>query len=78
MGQQSSNKRLGDVLNQVAAPSLKGSPFRCITAFSHAFRFALSSLVKAGEKSGLLAPVLEKLADYNENRQKIPASSFSH
>ena len=55
IGQQSSNNRLSDALQHF--PTLFDSLYR--------------TLVKAGEKSGLLAPVLEKLADYNENRQKI-------
>ncbi len=65
IGQQSSNKRLGDVLNQVRSAILEGHPLSAL--FDSLYR----TLVKAGEKSGLLAPVLEKLADYNENRQKI-------
>ena len=70
IGQQSSNKRLGDVLNQVRSAILKGIPSMHYSIFPTLFD-SLYRTPKAGEKSGLLAPVLEKLADYNENRQKI-------
>ncbi len=72
IGQQSSNKRLGDVLNQVRSAILEGHPLSdALQHFPTLFDSLYRTLVKAGEKSGLLAPVLEKLADYNENRQKI-------
>ncbi|HGF5461253.1 type II secretion system inner membrane protein GspF [Escherichia coli] len=81
IGQQSSNKRLADVLNQVRSAILEGHPLSdaleghplsdALQHFPTLFDSLYRTLVKAGEKSGLLAPVLEKLADYNENRQKI-------
>ncbi len=78
IGQQSSNKRLGDVLNQVAAPSLKGIPFPMHYSIFPRFRFALSYPGKSGRKERAAGPVLEKLADYNENRQKIRSKLISH
>ena len=60
IGQQSSNKRLGDVLNQVRSAILEASPFRCITAFSHAFRFALSYPGKSGRKERAAGPGVGK------------------
>lgn len=72
IGQQSSNNRLADVLNQVRSAILEGHPLSdALQHFPTLFDSLYRTLVKAGEKSGLLAPVLEKLADYNENRQKI-------
>lgn len=71
IGQQSSNKRLGDVLNQVRSAILEGHPLSdALQHFPTLFDSLYRTLVKAGEKSGLLAPVLEKLADYNENPQQ--------
>lgn len=43
IGQQSSNKRLGDVLNQVRRPSLKGIPFPM--HYSIFPRFSIRSIV---------------------------------
>ena len=77
IGQQSSNKRLGDVLNQVRSAILEGHPLSdALQHFPTLFDSLYRTLVKAGEKSGLLAPVLEKLADYNENRQKIRSKLY--
>ncbi|HAW7815159.1 TPA: type II secretion system minor pseudopilin GspI [Escherichia coli] len=62
IGQQSSNKRLGDVLNQVRSAILEGHPLSdALQHFPTLFDSLYRTLVKAGEKSGLLAPVLEKL-----------------
>lgn len=72
ISQQSSNKRLAGVLNQIRSAILEGHPLSdALQHFPTLFDSLYRTLVKAGEKSGLLAPVLEKLADYNENRQKI-------
>nr|WP_248698974.1 type II secretion system F family protein [Escherichia coli] len=61
IGQQSSNKRLGDVLNQVRSAILEGHPLSdALQHFPTLFDSLYRTLVKAGEKSGLLAPVLEK------------------
>lgn len=60
------------MLNQVRSAILEGHPLSdALQHFPTLFDSLYRTLVKAGEKSGLLAPVLEKLADYNENRQKI-------
>lgn len=71
IARQSNNKRLVEVLNQVRNAILEGHPLSdALQHFPTLFDSLYRTLVKAGEKSGLLAPVLEKLADYNEIRQK--------
>ena len=61
IGQQSSNKRLADVLNQVRSAILEGHPpFRCVTTFSHAFRFALPYPGKSGRKERSAGPGVGK------------------
>lgn len=78
IGQQSSNKRLGDVLNQVRSAILEGHPLSdALQHFPTLFDSLYRTLVKAGEKSGLLAPVLEKLADYNEKPAENPQQAHS-
>lgn len=60
IGQQSSNNRLADVLNQVRSAILEGHPFRCVTTFSHAFRFALPYPGKSGRKERSAGPGVGK------------------
>ncbi|MFV2291040.1 type II secretion system F family protein, partial [Escherichia coli] len=64
--------RLGAVLNQVRSPILDGHPLAdALHHFPPHFDSRYRTLEKAGDKSGLLAPVLAKLAAYKEHRQNI-------
>lgn len=71
IARQSHNKRLIGVLHHIRSAIIEGhSLSEALQIFPTLFDSLYRTLVKAGEKSGLLASVLEKLADYNETRQK--------
>ncbi len=66
------------MLNQVRSAILEGHPLSdALQHFPTLFDSLYRTLVKAGEKSGLLAPVLEKLADYNEKPAENPQQAHS-
>ena len=67
------------MLNQVRSAILEGHPLSdALQHFPTLFDSLYRTLVKAGEKSGLLAPVLEKLLITMKTGRKSAASSFSH
>ena len=71
IGQQSSNKRLGDVLNQVRSAILEGHPLSdALQHFPTLFDSLYRTLVKAGEKSGLLGTLMVRAADNQETLQQ--------
>lgn len=66
------------ILEQIREKILAGySLADALQAWPGVFDPVYRTLVKAGEKSGQLGLVLEKLADYNETRQQLRAK-FSH
>lgn len=71
---QSASKKLNAILGQVRKAIIEGNTLaNALGRFPAVFDALYRTLVKAGEKSGTLAPVMEKLADYNERRQQIRA-----
>ncbi|MGH0100572.1 hypothetical protein [Escherichia coli] len=76
IGQQSSNKRLADVLNQVRSAILEGHPLQMHYSISHAFRFAHRTLVKAGEKAVCWPRCWKSWLITMKTGRKSAASSF--
>ncbi len=63
-------RRLGWILHALATLLSRGHRFgQSLAEFPGAFPAAVSQLVRAGEESGSLGPVLEELARYEETRQ---------
>ena len=70
IGRQNKNNKLGLVLHDLRERILAGHTLsESLAAWPRIFDTVYRTLVKAGEKSGQLGCVLEKLADYNELRQ---------
>lgn len=70
IGRQNKNNKLGLVLRDLRERILAGHTLsESLAAWPRIFDSVYRTLVKAGEKSGQLGCVLEKLADYNELRQ---------
>lgn len=72
IARQSQNEKLRHVLTEIRARVTEGHPLaETLAAWPRIFDPVYRTLVMAGEKSGTLGPVLEKLADYNEIRQRL-------
>ncbi len=70
--EQTESNRVRTVLAGVRGRVLEGQSLaRGLGAFPHAFPDIYRNLVDAGEQSGRLDEVLERLADYTENRQAL-------
>lgn len=72
IAKQNKSSKLGVILTQLREHILGGHTLSdALAGYPKVFDNIYRTLVKAGEKSGQLAVVLEKLADYNEARQQI-------
>lgn len=72
VGQQTEKSRLKSMLMGVRSRVMEGHSLAVALAdFPHAFSELYRSTVQAGEQSGHLDVVLERLADYTESRQHI-------
>ena len=72
VGQQSENARLQSIVMGVRARVREGYSFADgLRDFPRAFPEIYRATVEAGEQSGHLDAVLERLADYTENRQEL-------
>lgn len=70
--EQAESARSRNLLAAVRARVLEGQSLaRSLTAFPQAFPDIYLALVEAGEQSGRLVDVLERLADYTENREAL-------
>jgi general secretion pathway protein F len=70
--QQNENPRLKKILLAVRAKVMEGYPLAMgLAAFPHVFPEIFRATVAAGEQSGHLDGVLERLADFAENRQMV-------
>ncbi len=70
--EQSESARLRKVLAGVRGRVLQGQPLaRSLGTFPNAFPTIYRHMVDAGEQSGRLDEVLERLADYTEERQAV-------
>ncbi|MBF0371179.1 MAG: type II secretion system inner membrane protein GspF [Magnetococcales bacterium] len=75
VSRQTNKKRLANVLRAVRAKVLEGHALAVAFAeFPHIFSSLFRETVAAGEQSGKLDGVLERLADYLENSQKLRQS----
>ena len=72
LAEQSETPRLKSMLTSVRARVVEGYTLSdSLGDYPHIFDNLFRSMVAAGEKSGHLGAVLERLADYVENRQQI-------
>ena len=72
VSRQSEKPRLGNMLLAVRSKVKEGHPLAVAMAdFPHAFDDLYRATVDAGEQSGHLDAVLERLADYTENRHAL-------
>jgi len=72
VSRQSEKPRLGNMLLAVRSKVKEGHPLAAAMAdFPHAFDDLYRATVDAGEQSGHLDAVLERLADYTENRHAL-------
>ncbi|MDN3608561.1 type II secretion system inner membrane protein GspF [Vibrio ostreicida] len=72
VSEQSEKPRIRTMLMAVRSKVTEGYTLSdSLADFSHIFDDLFRSMVAAGEKSGHLDSVLERLADYAENRQKM-------
>ena len=72
VGQQVEKPRLKSLLMAVRAQVLEGHSLAdALSRFSHVFDGLYIATVRAGEQSGHLDLVLERLADYTETRQQM-------
>lgn len=70
--EQTESARSRHVLAGVRGRMLEGQPLaRSMAAFPQAFPDIYRVMIDAGEQSGRLVEVLERLADYTENRQAL-------
>jgi general secretion pathway protein F len=70
--EQTESTRARSLLAAVRARVLEGQSLaRSLSAFPHAFPDIYLALIEAGEQSGRLVDVLERLADYTENREAL-------
>ena len=70
--EQSESGRVRAVLAGVRGRVLEGQSLaRALTAFPQSFPDIYRAMVDSGEQSGHLSEVLERLADYSENRQAL-------
>lgn len=69
---QTEKQRLKNMLTGVRARVVEGYTLSdSLGDYPHVFDQLFRAMVAAGEKSGHLGPVLERLADYVENRQQV-------
>lgn len=74
IAKQNKGKRIGQVVEAIREQVISGHTLAdALAAWPRVFDSIYRTLVKAGEKGGLLGPVLEKLADYNELREQLRA-----
>lgn len=74
IARQSASKKLHQTLELIRNAILEGHTLSdALGHFPAIFDTLYRTLIKAGEKSGMLAPVMEKLANYNERRQQTRA-----
>lgn len=72
LAEQSEQPRLKTMLSSVRAKVVEGYTLSdSLSDYPHIFDNLFRSMVAAGEKSGHLGVVLERLADYVENREQI-------
>ncbi|WP_325891148.1 type II secretion system inner membrane protein GspF [Grimontia sp. NTOU-MAR1] len=72
VAEQSEKQRLKNMLTGVRARVVEGYTLSdSFGDYPHVFDQLFRAMVAAGEKSGHLGPVLERLADYVENRQQV-------
>ncbi|HUG98502.1 MAG TPA: type II secretion system inner membrane protein GspF [Gammaproteobacteria bacterium] len=72
VGQQSEKPRLKSILLGVRSRVMEGHTLAAgLSEFPQAFPEIYRATVAAGEQSGHLDPVLERLADYTEGRQQL-------
>ena len=72
VGQQAEKPRLKSILLGVRSRVMEGHSLADgLGEFPHAFPEIYRATVAAGEQSGHLDPVLERLADYTESRQQL-------
>ncbi len=72
VAEQTEKQRIKNMLTSVRSRVVEGYTLSdSLAEYPHVFDQLFCSMVAAGEKSGHLAPVLERLADYVENRQQI-------
>jgi len=72
VGQQSEKPRLKSIMLGVRSRVMEGHSLADgLGEFPHAFPEIYRATVAAGEQSGHLDPVLERLADYTESRQQL-------
>ncbi|MEW7312588.1 type II secretion system inner membrane protein GspF [Buttiauxella gaviniae] len=72
IARQNSNARFATIIRDIRERVTEGhSLSHALMGYSKIFDTIYCTLVKAGEQSGLLGTVLEKLADYNEIRQQM-------
>ncbi|UUM30524.1 type II secretion system inner membrane protein GspF [Vibrio japonicus] len=72
VSEQSEKPRIRTMLLAVRSKVVEGYTLAdSLADYSHIFDELFRSMVSAGEKSGHLDSVLERLADYAENRQKL-------
>lgn len=70
--EQTESTRVRSLLAAVRARVLEGQSLaRSLAAFPQAFPDIYLALIEAGEQSGRLVDVLERLADYTENREAL-------
>jgi general secretion pathway protein F len=74
IARQTDNKSVSAMIHEVRKAVLEGHPLSdALAQFPATFDSLYRTLIKAGEKSGLLAAVMERLADYIEVRQQTRA-----
>lgn len=72
IGEDTDNIVLRDVLHQLSDKVSKGQPLsECIAEFPRVFNRLSCAMILAGETSGNLANVVNKLAEYYDNRDKV-------
>ncbi|HHM04736.1 MAG TPA: type II secretion system protein GspF [Gammaproteobacteria bacterium] len=72
LSQQTEKARLKSILMAVRARVMEGHPLAdALAEFPHVFPDLFRATVSAGEQSGFLDAVLERLADYTETRQAL-------
>ncbi|WP_407331895.1 type II secretion system inner membrane protein GspF [Enterovibrio sp. 27052020O] len=72
VAEQTEKQRLRNMLTGVRARVVEGYTLSdSFGDYPHVFDQLFRAMVAAGEKSGHLGPVLERLADYVENRQQV-------
>jgi type IV pilus assembly protein PilC len=72
ISEDTDNLLLRDILHQLSDKVKKGQSFsECVAEFPRVFNRLSCAMILAGETSGNLANVINKLADYFDNRDKI-------